>query len=182
VARSRRPLRLEEACQLHVADVSAEDGVPCIMVKPGDGKQLKSKAAVRRVPVHPILVRAGFLSFVDEARKTGRTMLFDSLRRGCPDKRLGYYWTKWFGEYRRAVGIAAQGVDFHAFRHSFTTALEEADVSRAIIDQLTGHEGTGETSRYTKALSVAKLHAAVQKVKYGKLTLTHLHAAPRQRG
>jgi len=34
--------------------------------------------------------------------------------------------------------------------HSFTTALEDAGVLRQFIDELTGHEGTGETSRYAK--------------------------------
>jgi hypothetical protein len=44
-------LRLEEGCQLHVEDVGTEDGVTFLAVQPGDGKQLKSRAAVRRVPL-----------------------------------------------------------------------------------------------------------------------------------
>jgi hypothetical protein len=44
-------LRLEEGCQLHVADVRTEDGIAFLDIRPGEGKQLKSRAAVRRVPI-----------------------------------------------------------------------------------------------------------------------------------
>jgi integrase len=68
---------------------------------------------------------------------------------------------------RRAIGQYEPGRDFHALRHSFTTALEEAAVSRPIIDELTGHEGTGETSRYSKGASLKVLAEAVGRLDYG---------------
>jgi len=37
----------------------SEDGIAFLDIRPGDGKQLKSRAAVRRVPVHPVLYRGG---------------------------------------------------------------------------------------------------------------------------
>jgi integrase len=89
-----------------------------------------------RVPLHPVLVRAQFLTFVEAARKSKRVMLFDGLPRGGPDKRFSHFWSRWFTGYRRAIGAYAKDVYFHAFRHSFTTALEEAGVSRAVIDQI----------------------------------------------
>ena len=55
----------------------------------------------------------------------------------------------------------------HALRHSCTTALEDAGVSRPIIDELTGHEGTGETSRYAKGASLKVLAEAVCRLNYG---------------
>jgi integrase len=94
-------------------------------------------------------------------------------RRGGPDKRLGYYPTKEFTDYRREVDLYAPRLDFHSLRHSFTTALEAAGVPRTTIDELTGHEGTGETSRYTKGLPLPLLRDAVAKVDYG-FDLSHL--------
>ena len=161
-------LRLEEACQLQAADIETEDGIAFANIRPGDGKQLKSRAAVRRVPLHPVLLEAGFLRYVEQhAKQGGATGIFPGLRRGGPDRRLGAYVTKEFTAYRRAIGAYERGRDFHALRHSFTTALAEAGVERAVIDELTGHEGTGETSRYTKALPLSQLHAAVRRVDYG---------------
>jgi integrase len=70
---------------------------------------------------------------------------------------LGAAITKEFTAYRKAIGQYEKGRDFHALRHSFTTALEDAGVSRQFIDELTGHEGAGETSRYAKGASLRVL-------------------------
>jgi integrase len=168
-------LRLEEACQLQVADVRKEQGVDVLSISPGPGKQLKSKAAARIVPVHPALKSAGFLKYVAKMHGEGHTMLFPHLKRGGPDKRLGYKWTQWFTQYRREIGVYREGLDFHAFRHSFTTALQDAEVPEPIIDELTGHEGNGETRRYTKEFRVQKLREAVAKVRYPGLDARHLY-------
>jgi integrase len=160
-------LRLEEACQLLVEDIGTEDGIAFIHVRPGEGKQLKSKAAVRRVPVHLVLIEAGLMRHVQEAKGRGDVRLFPALKPGGPDKRFGYAESKRFTAYRRQIGCGGQGQDFHALRHSFTTTLVAADVSRAIIDELTGHEGAGETSRYTKGLPLAVLQEAVARLDYG---------------
>jgi integrase len=162
-------LRLEEACQLHVEDVRTEDGITFLDIRPGDGKQLKSRAAKRRVPVHPVVITAGFLRHVEGARRKGSTLVFPELegRRGGPDKRFGAAVTKEFTAYRRAIGQYEPGRDLHALRHSFTTGLEDAGVSRQFIDELTGHEGTGETSRYAKGASLKVLAEAVSRLDYG---------------
>jgi integrase len=172
-------LRLEEGCQLHVDDVGTEDGIAFLAIRPGDGKQLKSRAAVRRVPIHPALIAAGFLRHVEESRRKGSVLVFPELegRRGGPDLRLGAAVTKAFTAYRRAIGQYEPGRDFHALRHSFTTGLEDAGVSRAIIDELTGHEGTGETSRYAKGASLKMLAKAASRLDYGFDT-SHLRTSP----
>ena len=162
-------LRLEEGCQLHVDDVRTEDGIAFLDIRPGDGKQLKSRAAVRRSPIHPVLIAAGFLQHVENARRRGSVLVFAELegRRSGPDKRLGARVTPAFTAYRRAIGQYEPGRDFHALRHSFTTALEEAGVSRQFIDELTGHEGAGETSRYAKGASLKVLAEAISRLDYG---------------
>jgi hypothetical protein len=85
--------------------------------------------------------------------------------------------TKTFTAYRRAIGQYEPGRDFHALRHSFTTALEDAGVPRQFIDELTGHEGTGETSRYAKGASLKVLSEAVSRLDYGFDT-AHLRQEP----
>jgi integrase len=99
-------LRLEEGCQLHVDDVGTQDGVPFLDIRPGEGKQLKSRAAKRRVPIHPVVIAAGFLRHVEDARRNGSILVFAELegRRAGPDKRLGAAVTKAFTAYRRAIG------------------------------------------------------------------------------
>jgi integrase len=116
-----------------------------------------------------VLIAAGFLRYVDDARRNGSVLVFPELaeRRGGPDNRLGAAVTKAFTAYRRAIGQYEPGRDFHALRHSFTTGLEDAGVLRQFIDELTGHEGAGETSRYAKGASLKVLAEAVSRLDYG---------------
>jgi integrase len=63
--------RLEELGQLHVADVREEDGVPYLAIEAGSGKKLKTRCSRRRIPIHPELIRLGFLDFVARQRTAG---------------------------------------------------------------------------------------------------------------
>jgi integrase len=75
--------------------------------------------------------------------------------------------TKAFTAHRRSIGQYEKGRDFHALRHLFTTGLEDAGASCQFIDELTGHEGVGETSRYAKGASLKVLAEAVSRLDYG---------------
>ena len=55
--------------------------------------------------------------------------------------------------------------------------LEDAGVLRQFIDELTGHEGTGETSRYAKGASLKVLAEAAFRLDYGFDT-AHLAEVP----
>jgi hypothetical protein len=55
--------RLEELGQLRIGDVRREDGVDYLAIEPGDGKRVKTKSSRRHIPLHPELVKRGFLTF-----------------------------------------------------------------------------------------------------------------------
>jgi site-specific recombinase XerD len=93
-------MRLEEICQLPPQDVRLIEGIWCCDICPGEGKQLKSDAATRLVPIHAELIRLGFLDFVDEQGKVGKSRIFEELRAAAFDKfsdQVG----KWFGRFRK---------------------------------------------------------------------------------
>jgi integrase len=98
--------------------------------------------------------------------------LFPELRPGGADNKRGHAFTKWFTRYRRDIGLYEPGLDYHSFRHSVTTKLYAAEVSEPIIDELTGHEGTG-TSRvvYKKDMPLEKLHQAICKIEWPEIVL-----------
>jgi integrase len=82
-----------------------------------EGLKLKNAGSARRAPVHPELVRLGFLDFVSSTQ--GQVRIFDALR---PDKygHISANWSKWFGRYlRKTCGVANDRMVFHSFRHSF---------------------------------------------------------------
>lgn len=67
--------RPNEILQLEVADVKrTEAGTWYLDLQDENGsKQLKTKSSRRRVPIHPEIVRFGFLAFVEERRKAHKS-------------------------------------------------------------------------------------------------------------
>ncbi len=170
-------LRLNEVCTLRCDDVAARDGVMVIHVRPDEAgrKKLKSKAARRAVPVHPTLVKVGFLRFV-ERQRAGGDLLFPTLR---PDRR-GYFsdqFQRWFGRHLSQIGAKTAKTSFHSFRHNFRDALREAGVSRDAVLALGGWAGNGGTEEiYGGGLKASTLAREIAKVKYPGLELDHLEA------
>ncbi len=65
--------RIGELCQLAAADIEKTDGVDLIHITDqGEGQSVKTTAGRRLVPVHPELVRLGFLEYADAIEKKDR--------------------------------------------------------------------------------------------------------------
>jgi integrase len=136
------------------------------------GRQLKNEQSERRVPLHPEIERLGFLDYMREIAPQPNDMLFPELRPGGPDKKVGYYFTKWWTNYRKAVGVYEPGLDYHSFRHGVTTKLFAAQVPRDIVDELTGHEGEGTSQRvYKHDTPLPILRDAIAKVRWPEVPL-----------
>lgn len=161
-------LRLEEAAQLRVEDIEEIDGIWAFSIREGEGRQLKSKAAVRKVPLHPRLIQLGLLDHWKAQVDLGHTRVFPDLSAGGPDGRYGYKLTQQLGTYRKQVGISRPGVDLHSLRGNFATALHDAGVPESIANELLGHENaTMSYSRYSKGVSIKTLAEAIGKIEFG---------------
>jgi integrase len=158
--------------------VREAEGVSYLRITDEDGRQLKNEQSRRDVPLHPELIRLGFLDYVAEITAQPQDQVFPELRPGGKDRKLGYYFSKRFSEYRAAIGVRRRGLDYHSFRHGVTTKLYQADVSEAWIDLLTGHDqGGGESRRrYLKGVPLPQLREALERVRWSELDLTSLHA------
>jgi integrase len=146
------------------------------------GARVKTKSSRRVVPVHPELVRLGFLDIVAERRKDDlKAPIFPLLKKGTRDG-FAESWSKWFGRYLTKIGIADDGPVFHSFRHNFKDALRQRGESEDINDALTGHSGGGVGRRYgakgmAARFGMDRLADAVAKVAYPGLSLAHLYPA-----
>jgi len=171
-------MRRGEIAQLHVADIEELDGEPVIHVRPSaDGKRVKSAAGRRVLPVHPELVKLGFLSYVDRQRTAGHKQLFPN---EVPNKsgHWGDPLGKWFSRHVEALGFEGARLGMHSFRHNFEDALRAAGLhgtpigqelaGRAKTDRVSGAYGSG---RYP----VAKLKEAMESVGYPEVNLRHLY-------
>ena len=136
--------RLEELCQLHVADFITMQGVNCIRIDDGhESQKLKNSSSRRTLPVHPALIQLGLLDYVNNQRTQNSDRLFPELEpvRG----KLGHAPSKWFSRYRIKMGITDPKKTFHSFRHTMIDDLRDAGVQDSLIKRIAGHEDSAVT-------------------------------------
>lgn len=128
--------RQGEIGQLSVEDFREADGVKYLDMltehtRPGESHR-------RPVPVHPDLIKIGFLQFVEMQRRAGERLLFPDLRADNKGKHTGN-WSKWFARYlRTTVGIRDRRKTFDSFRHTFAEACRKAQVDDTMLELLVG--------------------------------------------
>jgi integrase len=175
--------RLNELAPLTAADVITDPatGIVCINIKEDqeEGRRLKTAGSTRVVPLHPELIRIGVLRFMDWIRSTGReARLFPLLTPG-PKGGFGEAWSKWFGRYKRELGITNKASVFHSFRHGFKDAARAARVSEDLHDALTGHAGSSMGRTYgakdmVRRFGLETLADSVNRIKYPGLDLSNV--------
>jgi integrase len=161
--------RLEEICQLRVADLymDAEHGLLMRISDSEEGQKLKTTGSRRVVPLHPDLVRAGLIKYWQELRDAREEWLFPELEPDH-DQRRGGNWGKWFARYlrgRQGCGIVDRQVVFHSLRHTFKTLCREAGISEEVHDALTGHVGQTVGRTYGH-VPLSALRGAVDRIRF----------------
>jgi len=165
--------RLEELCQLLVSDIANDARFGWYMYitevsdEEGSDKGIKTTSSRRRVPIHPELIEAGFLRYVERRRKAGDVRLFPELKQDSKGNWSGN-WSKWWGRYaRKVLGIQSKLKVFHSTRTNFKDACREADLKEEVHDALTGHSGGGVGRDYKgEFYPLRPLVKAIKKVKY----------------
>jgi integrase len=169
--------RLSELLQLYVSDVVKVEKVWCLNLsefdahgRRADDKRVKTSESERIVPLHPQLVDAGFLTFVEERRRGGHRRLFEPQN---PDAKedFAHAYSKWFGRFMDRVGLAAPNLVFHGFRHGFRNACRSAYIAQETAEALGGWASPNQSARYGDRGMVPVLNRAVKKVKFGSFRL-----------
>jgi len=167
--------RLGEIVQLHTADISEEHGVlHFVLTDEEEDQRLKNSNSARRVPVHPDLVRMGFMKHVEKQRTKGEKRLFPECKMGAD----GYYsspFSKFFNDrFLRSLNIKRRRNAFHSFRHSFEDAGRDSDVVKEIRDAMVGHGEEGMSARYGVGYYLEKTNEAMGRIHFRGLDLSHL--------
>jgi len=174
-------MRLNEICQLDVADIQEIEGIPCFYVRPDPSakgsKRLKTEASERLVPIHPTLLGIGFMTYVEAQRAKGVAKLFPDLRRST----TGYYsdpFSKWFRRFLVAAGADGPRTCFHSFRHCFRDALREGRMDHQIALALggwaKGNEAGETATAYGRGYRISTLLQGIGGAQYPDLDLNHL--------
>ena len=108
--------------------------------------------------------------------------LFPDIAPQGKDGKRGPRITRWFSEYRKAIGIFRPGVGMHAFRHTANTRLRDAMRNRQderIINYMLGHSaggGEGEL-RYDKGPGLKAAAEVLALLRYPELDLLRPNVA-----
>lgn len=138
-------MRLDELCSLEKRDVE--------LVNAPRGKQgyyrvsirkAKTKAGIRTIPVaHPIpcaVLERRLASKVGlPASDDASQQLFPEFAPGGYDGKLSWAVSKAFGRYKTGLGFT-RATDFHSFRRTLVTLLENLGVDQIRIARYVGHE------------------------------------------
>ena len=175
-------LRLNEACQLDVADIRRIDNVDCFVITEQSeddqtDKRLKTSSSERIVPIHAVLIDLGFMEFVRQRRRAGEAKLFGEVGMGATGYRSTTF-SAWFRRFVAKAGAVSQKTCFHSFRHGFRDALREARIDRDIALALGGWStasGAASVSdAYGSGYQTATLKEAIDRISYPGLDLSHL--------
>lgn len=155
-------LRREEIAGLRTDDIEEQ----CLIVKEG-----KTRAALRRVPIHLALQ-----PMIEQlVRTTTDAFLIPGLLGGGADHKRGHYIGKRFGNVIRTLGLTDPALVFHSLRHTFIQKCEEAGVPESTAKLLVGHSRWGSLTygnrgrAYSTGASLETLKREIAKLSYGEL-------------
>lgn len=170
--------RITELAQLLVADVFLKDGLWRIAfrVTYPEWQSLKNKPSWREVPLHPELVRLGFLDYCTAMREAGHDRLFPMVQVSDTNNAGGSL-SSWFSKLKGKAGWEREHT-FHSFRHGVETMLKRAKEPKSHIDRYTGHAGGSVADRDYTHLEPEDLVETVGKVRPEGLELTRVFPPP----
>ncbi|ENV5945702.1 tyrosine-type recombinase/integrase [Vibrio parahaemolyticus] len=155
--------RVSEICQLDTSDIKCIDDIWCIDINDnGSGKRLKSASAKRLVPLHPILIKYGFLRYAQTRYESGQVKLFSFKPMGA-----NMDWSKAFiNRFSKVLDelgyMASYRPTLHSFRHTFIDELQQMDISEHVVADLVGHtKPTLTYGRYGKRVDLAQLQITI---------------------
>lgn len=135
-------------------------------------RTLKNAMSIRRVPVTQELIDLGLLRYVEWLRERGAAVFFPTLKKDFHGKLSGSF-SKFFGRYKRSIGITDNRKVLYSFRHCMKDMLEAAGVPSKYLQRVLGHTtGDGATtdgygsdmpfnrvSRYFSRIQFPAIHA-----------------------
>ncbi len=146
-------MRQGEIAQLYRQDIKFKDGIWYISIRNNFiGQRLKNKKAIRDIPIPRVLIKLGFIDFVESIDEGS---IFKDIKR-CERDGYGRDVSKWFSKKKLKWGFGKEYV-FYSFRHYLINRLKQNDVELCIGSEITGHSYDSVAfERYGKDFSLKK--------------------------
>lgn len=159
-------MRSEEIALLNPnLDIYEEDGIWVFDINTVDGKRVKTKNSVRKVPIHDNLITLGILDYVNGLKGLDTKSIFPSsiVSDGRFSKNIGKRVNRFI-----QVKAGIEGKSLHSFRHTIATVLKRKLVDVHLSGAILGHEGGDITyDRYGKSFLPRTLKEVMDKVDFG---------------
>ena len=101
-------------------------------------RRLKNVASRRNIPIAKELIDLGLLRYVEHAKRQEKTRLFPDLTPDAHGKFSGAF-GKFFGRYKRSLGITESSKTLYSLRHTMKDFLEAAQVPSKYLKRILGH-------------------------------------------
>lgn len=164
--------RSSELAGLPLTDIFENAPTPHFRVDYTDLRGLKNVQSIRSLPMHPELLRLGFVEYVSAMRGLGHKMLFPELHSpkaksfaSTVYRSIFVKWRSWAfpagTEWRHQARGAVKDKDVHSFRGIASSLMKDAGVPDSVRFDIIGHEGENTTQRIydNEAALEAKLNA-----------------------
>ncbi len=152
-------MRLGEICEAKIEreKIVGPKGAQLEGVRYFNITSAKTKAGIRKVPVHSKLIADGILK-ASVPRGTNLRAQYQGLSSSNV--------TKLFGRLRAKLGLTRDRLSFHSLRKNAVTALDRAGVSTTDIAVIVGHARSFSLDRYSGGPGLKRLQRIVEKIRY----------------
>ena len=93
--------RSSELAGLGLAEVHEQDPIPYFVIDYTEDRPLKNVQSIRKLPIHPELIRLGFIDYITKLRRAGCTMLFPEMVSADSPSFAGTFYKTVFIKLRR---------------------------------------------------------------------------------
>jgi len=184
--------RPREICQMHVSDLQrTKNGTWFVDIVATDDedevttgefkKTTKTKTSRRKVPLHPELIKIGFVRFVDEQGQGSNDLrLFRDIKRNIYGDPASYPLRRFREKYlKEAVSLRPRQSPY-SFRHSWRDATRRIRASPDFLKAIGAWAGPTTTADNYGSKSNPDLYAEeMGKIAYDGLDLSHLYSENR---
>ena len=160
-------MRTNEMCQLRCSDVRKVKSIWMIHVEDSEETNVKSDAGLRKVPVHPQLIKLRFIEYIAKQKRKKKERIFWELTKS----RDGYI--KQISRHYNERVLPSLGIwkknqkVLYCTRHTFINKLYSEKVDENVIKTLVGHEKEFTMKHYGgEPFSPERLLEEISKVSY----------------
>lgn len=164
-------MRSGEILQIKTANVFERDGIPVLKLE----GEVKNHYAYRIIPIHPEVIRLGFLEYIERVRQAGHESAFPDAKTASDGKHSTWF-QKPFSRYLEKIGVKTSRKQcFHSLRHTWNAGMRRADVPEEIRKAIGGWKRGNESAESGYgSQDMARLLKYLEKLNYTGLEFSHL--------